>query len=77
MYIKVSDLVEDTTYSADESTLTAYTASGANKFKVKDGGITATQLNSTLKADLIDIDSISLGPTTGTDAGCIIFESLS
>ena len=77
LYIKVSDLVEDTTYSADESTLTAYTASGANKFKVKDGGITATQLNSTLKADLIDIDSISLGPTTGTDAGCIIFESLS
>ena len=77
LYILVSDLVEDTQYSADESTLTAYTSSGANKFKVKDGGITATQLNSTLKADLIDIDSISLGPTTGTDAGCIIFESLS
>lgn len=77
LYIKVSDLVEDTQYSADESTLTAYTSSGQNKFKVKDGGITATQLNSTLKADLIDIDSISLGPTTGTDAGCIIFESLS
>ena len=77
LYILVSDLVEDTTYSADESTLTAYTSNGANKFKVKDGGITATQLNSTLKADLIDIDSITLGPTTGTDAGCIIFESLS
>ena len=77
LYIKVSDLVEDTQYSADESTLTAYTSSGQNKFKVKDGGITATQLNSTLKADLIDIDSITLGPTTGTDAGCIIFESLS
>lgn len=77
LYIKVSDLVEDTQYSADESTLTAYTASGANKFKVKDGGITATQLSNTLKADLIDIDSITLGPTTGTDAGCIIFESLS
>ena len=77
LYIKVSDLVEDTQYSADESTLTAYTSNGANKFKVKDGGITATQLSSTLKADLIDIDSISLGPTTGTDAGCIIFESLS
>lgn len=77
LYIKVSDLVEDTQYSADESTITAYTSNGANKFKVKDSGITATQLNSTLKADLIDIDSISLGPTTGTDAGCIIFESLS
>ena len=77
LYILVSDLVEDTTYSADESTLTAYTSNGANKFKVKDGGITATQLNSTLKADLIDINSITLGPTTGTDAGCIIFESLS
>ena len=77
LYIKVSDLVEDTTYSADESTLTAYVASGANKFKVKDGGITSTQLNSTLKSNIVDVSSIELGPTTGTDAGCIIFHSIS
>ena len=69
--------MEDTTYSADESTLTAYVASGANKFKVKDGGITSTQLNSTLKSNIVDVSSIELGPTTGTDAGCIIFHSIS
>ena len=77
LYILVSDLVEDTQYEADESTLTAYTSNGANKFKVKDGGITTTQLNSTLKANIVDLSSITLGPTTGTDAGCIIFNSIS
>ncbi len=76
LYIKTTDLVEDTTYGADESTLTAYTSNGENKFKVKDGGITVTQLNSTLQAHLVDINSIRLGPTTGTDAGCIIFDSI-
>ena len=77
LYILVSDLVEDTQYEADESTLTAYTSNGANKFKVKDGGITTTQLNSTLKANIVDLSSITLGPTTGTDAGYIIFNSIS
>ena len=77
LYILVSDLVEDTQYEAEESTLTAYTSNGANKFKVKDGGITTTQLNSTLKANIVDLSSITLGPTTGTDAGYIIFNSIS
>ena len=40
MYIKVSDLVEDTTYSADNSTLQL----SSSTFSIKNKGVTATQI---------------------------------
>ena len=49
MYILVSDLVEDTTYTADGSTLEL---SNANQFKVKNGGIGTTQLSTGVNTSL-------------------------
>ena len=48
MYILVSDLVEDTTYTADGSTLQL--ANG--QFSVKDGGITKTKLAAAVQTSL-------------------------
>ena len=48
MYVNVKDLVEDTTYTADESTLTLV----SGQFKVKNGGIGATQLASEINTKL-------------------------
>ena len=49
LIIPAAGLVEDTLYYADESTVTAYVDaqdSNKNKFKVKAGGITTTELSS-------------------------------
>ena len=40
MYINVKDLVEDTTYTADETTLTL----AGEEFSIKDGGVDTTQI---------------------------------
>ena len=49
MYILVSDLVEDTTYTADNSTLQL---SAQNQFSVKDGGITKNKLAAAVQTSL-------------------------
>lgn len=48
MYINVKDLVEDTTYTADESTITL----SNDQFSVKAGGIGTTQLSSGVNTSL-------------------------
>ena len=48
IYINVKDLVEDTTYTADESTLTV----SNEEFSVKAGGITTTELANSIVTSL-------------------------
>lgn len=58
LYILVSDLVEDTTYTADNVTLQLTNTT----FKVKDGGISTTQLASSVVTSLGYADTFNSAP---------------
>lgn len=62
MYILVSDLVEDTTYTADNSTLQL---SAQNQFSVKDGGITKAKLATAVQTSLGYADNWNSSPAHG------------
>ena len=62
MYILVSDLVEDTTYTADGSTLQL---SNNNQFSVKDGGITKAKLATAVQTSLGYADNWNSSPAHG------------
>lgn len=62
MYILVSDLVEDTTYTADNSTLQL---SAQNQFSVKDGGITKAKLATGVQTSLGYADNWNSSPAHG------------
>lgn len=61
MYILVSDLVEDTTYTADNSTLQL----SNGQFSVKNGGITKTKLASAVQTSLGYADNWNSSPAKG------------
>lgn len=61
MYILVSDLVEDTTYTADNSTLQL----SNGQFSVKNGGITKTKLATAVQTSLGYADSWNSSPAKG------------
>lgn len=64
MYILVSDLVEDTTYTADNSTLQL----SNGQFSVKSGGIGTTQLSSGVNTSLGYANSWNSSPAKGITA---------
>lgn len=64
MYILVSDLVEDTTYTADNSTLQL----SNGQFSVKNGGIGTTQLSSGVNTSLGYADAWNSSPAKGITA---------
>lgn len=68
MYILVSDLVEDTTYTADNSTLQL----SNGQFSVKNGGIGTTQLSSSVNTSLGYADDFHSSPAAGITSSQIL-----
>lgn len=68
MYINVKDLVEDTTYDADGSTLEL---SNAGVFSVKAGGITETELATSIVTSLGYADDYNASPAATITANDI------
>lgn len=68
MYILVSDLVEDTTYTADGSTLQL----SNGQFSVKSGGIGTTQLSSSVNTSLGYADDYHSSPAAGITSSQIL-----